>query len=91
MDGADVRVVQRGGGPRFGAEPVNGLRILRQVIGDELERNRAAKTQVFGGVHDTHTARAEVAHEPIMRNRASYHVQGVTKLRLKPTSEDPSL
>ena len=68
MDGADVRVVQRRRRPRFTRESAQCVRIRRELVGDELERHRAAESRVFGLIHDAHAAAADLFDDVIVGN-----------------------
>ena len=56
VNGADVGMVEGRGGARLAAEAFQRLRVLRHVIGQELQSHEAAKFSVFGLVDDTHPA-----------------------------------
>ena len=43
VDGADVGMVQGGGGAGFAAKAFEGLRVARNVIGQEFEGDEAAE------------------------------------------------
>ena len=66
VDGADMRVVQNRGGPRLALEALQGLPILDQALGKELERHRAAEAGVFRLVHHAHAASAETVRDAIV-------------------------
>src|SRR5271169_5005037 len=51
---ADVGMVQRRDGPRLALEALFGLRIVRQMCRQNLERNRAVEPSVAGAVHLAH-------------------------------------
>ena len=65
VDRADVWVVERGGGLGLAQEPRARRRIGRQVVGQELQRDRAAKPDVLGAVDDAHPAAAQLAEDPV--------------------------
>ena len=60
INGADVFVVQRRSRARFLAEAFEGRRTLDDVTGQKFERDVAAKTDVFGFIHNAHTAAAQL-------------------------------
>ena len=76
VDGADVGMVQRGCGARFNAEALNGLSIARQILGDELQRDRTAKAGVVGAVDDAHAAGSKLMEHPIVRDCFADHTEG---------------
>ena len=61
VDGADVGVVERRGGPGLTLKAFQGLRSAGQLFRQELQRHPPTEVQVFGFVDDTHTAAAELA------------------------------
>ena len=56
VQGADVRVVQGGHDPRLALEPVAELRIARERVGEDLDRDRAIEPRVARLVHLAHAA-----------------------------------
>ena len=73
VDRADVRMVERGRGASFAAEPLHRGVVLREVFGEELERNAAAEAGVFGLVDHTHASAPELAQDAIVRNQLVDH------------------
>ena len=69
VDGADVGMVESGGGAGFTAETFQGLRVLRDVVGKKLQGDKAAKLGVLGLVDDTHAAAAEFFDDAVMAQR----------------------
>jgi hypothetical protein len=57
---ADVRMIEGGSSPRFRPEPLESLRILGQLLGQELESHRSAELGVFGLVDYTHPTATEL-------------------------------
>ena len=68
VNGADVRVVQGGGGASFPLKPLHGLVITRHLIGQELDGHVPAQACVFSFINDTHPTAAEFFKNPVMRN-----------------------
>jgi hypothetical protein len=56
VDGADVGVIERGGGAGFAAKTFKGLRILGGFAGEKFEGDEAAELDVFGFVDDAHAS-----------------------------------
>jgi hypothetical protein len=84
MDGADVRMVERRGGPRFAPEPLDhgGVAGHRR---QKLQRDLASKRQILGEIDDSHPAAAEQRLDPVMTDRVTaIHVNG----RSRATSRD---
>ncbi len=69
VDGADVGMVERGGGAGFALEAFEGLRIASEIVGEKFERDEAAEAGVFGFVDDAHAAAAEFFDDAVMRDR----------------------
>src|SRR5246127_1299018 len=59
VDGANVWVIQGRGGLRFTLEAGKSLRIACDVLRQKLQRDKAAKTGVFGFINNTHSTTAE--------------------------------
>ena len=60
VDGDDVRVIDRGRGPRLAEEPAPELLVGRQRRGQDLQRHRPVKPLVEGAEDDGHPARADL-------------------------------
>jgi len=73
VDGADVPVIERGGGPGLHPEPVERLLIARELFGHELDGNRPPQPDVLGSVDDAHSASAQLADDSVVRDRPSDH------------------
>ena len=43
VDGADIGMIQRGGGLRLALEAGQGLRVFGDVVGQKLERDKASR------------------------------------------------
>ena len=71
---ADVGVVQRRSCARLAAKAFQGLRVLCDLVRQELERDEAAKIGIFGFEHHAHPAAAELTDDAVMRDRSSDHV-----------------
>ena len=56
MNGADVRMVQRGRRTRLPLEPAERVRIPRDGLGEKLERDEPVQADVLGLVHHAHPA-----------------------------------
>ena len=59
INGADVRVVQRGSGPRLALEPVQRETISRETLRQALQRDPPAETRVLRFVDLAHAAGPE--------------------------------
>ena len=76
VDGADVRVVQ--GGRSFGLalKTAEGLCVVGEFVGKELQGNVATELEVFCLVHDTHPPAADLAEDAVMGNRLPHGLGG---------------
>ena len=72
VDRADVRVVQRGRSLGFPLETAEGLRVVGEFVGKELQGDVATELQVFRLVHHTHAPAADPAEDAVMRNRLTH-------------------
>ena len=68
VDGADVGMVQRGGGTRFTFESFERLRVVGEIVGEKFESDEAAEARVFGFVDDAHSATAEFFDDAVVRD-----------------------
>jgi hypothetical protein len=66
MDGANVRMIQGGGGAGLTPEPIEGLLVLGVLLRQELQRDMATEASIFGFVDYTHTARAELFEDSVV-------------------------
>src|SRR5262249_19911277 len=71
--GADVGVPRRRGGPRLPLEALQGLRVLREFLGQELQRDLPPQPRVLGAVDDPHPASAELLDDAVPGNRLADH------------------
>ncbi len=68
VDGADVRVIQCRGGPRFSPEAFQRLRVVRHLFGQEFQRHEPPERRVPRLIHHAHPASAELFHDSVVRN-----------------------
>src|SRR3984893_10714528 len=73
VDGADVRMVQGRSCTGFAPETLQSLRILRDIIGQELEGDKATKLGVLGFIDNTHAATAQLLDDAVMRDGLPDH------------------
>jgi len=66
VDGADVGMIESGGGLRFALEASKGLRIVGDVVGKKFEGDAAVKAGVFGFVNDSHAAAAQPLDDSVV-------------------------
>jgi hypothetical protein len=76
VDRADVRVVQRGRSLSLALETAEGLRVVGEVVGKELQGDVATELEVFGLVHYTHATAANLAEDAVMGNRLPHGLGG---------------
>lgn len=64
-----------GGGCGFGfaLKPAQGLRVVRNVVGQEFESDKAREFDVLGLVHHSHSAAAEFLNDPVMGDGLAKH------------------
>ena len=68
IDGADIGVIEGGGGLGLALEALQGLMVLGHIIGQELERYETVELGVLGLVDHAHAAAAQLFENPVMRN-----------------------
>src|ERR1700730_10292066 len=69
VNGADVGMVQSGSGAGFAAKTFERLRVVRDIVGEELQRDEAAQGGVLGAVDNTHPAAAQLVENSIVGDR----------------------
>ncbi len=74
VNGADVRVVQCGSGLRLSLEAVEGLRIARDLIGQEFQSDEPTQPSVLGLVDDTHSPTAQPFNDTVVGHGSANHV-----------------
>ena len=65
-------MIQRGSRPRLAAKTFQRLRIARDVLWKEFQRDTPTKFEVLSLVDNAHASRAELAHNAVMRDRLAY-------------------
>ena len=73
IDGADVGMVQRGGGAGFAAEAFERLWVVATVVRKELQGDEATELGVFGFVDHAHPAAAELFDNAVVRDGLADH------------------
>jgi hypothetical protein len=68
VNGADVGMIQGGSGTGFAPEALEGLTVIGDIVGQEFQRDVAAKIFVFGLIDHTHPAATEFLENAIVRN-----------------------
>jgi len=66
MNGADIGVIESGGGTRFTAKAFQGQRIVHQIFRKELQGYGTPERSVFRAVHNTHASATELFHDAVM-------------------------
>ena len=75
VDGADVGMVQGGGRTGLAPEALQSLRVLRDLVGKELEGDKATERGVLGLVNHAHPAAAELLDDAVVRDGLADHAQ----------------
>ena len=73
VDGADVGVIEGGGGARFALETFESLRVAGEIFGEKFQRDETAELGVFGFVDDAHSAAAEFFEDAVMGDGLADH------------------
>src|SRR5260370_37594602 len=77
MDGADIGMIKGGSGAGFAAETLQCLRILRDIVGEKLKRDKSAERDIFGLVNHAHAAAAEFLDDAVVRDGAPDHARPI--------------
>ena len=75
VDGADVRMVERGGGTRLALKALNRLGIAGKAFRKEFQGHESAQLGVLRLVDHSHAAAAEFFHDPVVRDGSSDQVR----------------
>ncbi len=70
-------MIEGGGGARFAAETVNGLRVLRNAVGQKFQSNAAAEARVPRFVDYTHAPASEPIEDLVVSDGAANQGLGV--------------
>ena len=73
MDRTDGRVIQGRGSSSLPLESLQCLRVAGEIGGKKLQRDGSAESRVFGVVHDSHPALAELREHAIVRDGGADH------------------
>src|ERR1035438_4765848 len=73
VDRANVRMIQGGSGLRFSFEAGQSLRILGNLLWEELQGNKTVKLYVLGLIDHTHPAAAELLQDAVVRDGLDDH------------------
>src|SRR5947208_11530851 len=71
VDGADIGVIEDGGGSRLPLKTVARLGIESRFVRQKLKRRRTLQPCVLGGVDYTHTPASQPAEDPVVRDGAA--------------------
>ena len=66
IDRGDVRMIHLGDRPRLAQESRLPLRIVRDALGENLDRHLAHEPRVFGSPHLSHAASAEAVDQAVV-------------------------
>src|SRR3981081_4523104 len=73
VDRANVGVIQCGCRTRLSPKTFQNLRVLGQMVGKKLERDKPAKRGVLRLVHNPHTAATQLCDDSVARDRLADH------------------
>src|SRR5579862_8555631 len=71
VDGADIGVVQRGGGLCFALKSAENGWIAGHIVGQKFQGDKTVQARVFRLVHDTHAAAAKLFRDAVVREGLS--------------------
>jgi len=74
VDGADVGMVEGGGGLGFALETFERLSVASEIFGKKFEGDETAELGVFGFVNDAHAAAAEFFEDAVVRDGLADHL-----------------
>jgi hypothetical protein len=70
---ADVGMIECRGSSGFAAKTVQSLRVLCDLVRQELQRDEAAEVFVFSLIDNSHPATAKPLNDTVMRDGLSDH------------------
>src|SRR5215831_9972929 len=70
---ADIGMIQCGGRTSFTVKALDGSHVVRDLMGQELERYLASETSVLGAIDNAHAAASNLFNNPVVRNSGSEH------------------
>ena len=73
VDGANIRMIESGRRTRLPAKAFQCLRVSRQLLGQEFERDEAAKLGVLRLVDHTHPAATKLVDNAVVRDGLADH------------------
>jgi hypothetical protein len=77
VDGANIRVVQRGSSLGLPLETAESLCVVGEFVGKKLQGNVATELQVFRLKYHPHPPTADLAKDAVMGNRLPTGWEGV--------------
>src|SRR5437763_11693345 len=77
VDRADVGMVESGSCPSLAAEAFQCLRVLRNIVGQEFQRDKAAEFGILGLVDHTHAAATQLLDDAVMRDGLADHADAM--------------
>jgi len=66
-------VIQRGGSFGLPLETAEGLRVVGEFVGKELEGDVAAELEVFRLIHNAHTSATDLLDDAVVRDGLADH------------------
>src|SRR5579872_6551040 len=73
MNGADVGMIERGGGARLAPESFERLWVSGYALRQKLQRNKTAELDIFGFINHAHTAAAKFFDDSVVRYGRAEH------------------
>ena len=73
VDGADVGMIQGGGGTRFALKALERGMVAGHRFGKKFQRDGAVELHVDGAIDDTHPAAADLFDNAVMRDSLTDH------------------
>ena len=68
MNRTNIRMVQRGSGPRFSLESFQGLCVGGRIFRQKFQRDASVEPRIFGTVNYSHATATQLFLNSIMRN-----------------------
>ena len=73
VDRANVRVIESRGSFGLALEAAESLRVLRDLVGQELEGDKATQLHILGFIDHSHPTTAQLLDDAVVRNGLADH------------------
>jgi hypothetical protein len=87
VNGADVRVIERGCCTSFATKTFQSLRVLRCILREKFEGDKSAEGNVFCLVHHAHPTATQFLDDAVVRDGLADHWAEILGLEIGQVNE----